>query len=65
MGWIAYVVLVTARSAWRGLPSRVHSTRASCGFFVWLDEPAGYLRSAEQLLRRREPIDAFGHHAQV
>ena len=33
-----------------GLPNRVHSmrSRASCGFFVWLDEPAGYLRSAEQ-----------------
>jgi hypothetical protein len=50
-----------------GLPNRVHSmrSRASCGFFVWLDEPAGYLRSAEQLLRRREPIDPLGHHAQV
>ena len=43
--------------------SAQHAFRAWCGFYVWLDEPAGYLRSAAQLLLRREPIDAFGHHA--
>jgi len=29
-----------------GLPNRVHSmrSRASCGFFVWLDEPAACIK---------------------
>jgi hypothetical protein len=26
-------------------------------------EPAGYLRSSEQLMLRRKPIDALGYHA--